>query len=88
MALQTVCHQTVSNSLPVGVIQAGVALSGQCANLLPVSDKLVFLQMDLGGILGMCLLKALCITTKCVDLIEREKTGDKIRAQNTKFLTY
>lgn len=87
MALQTVCHHTVSSFfLPVGVIQAGVALSGQSTNLLPVGDELVFLQMDLGGILGMCLLKALCITTKCVDLIEREETGDKIRAQNTKFL--
>lgn len=62
-------HQAVAGILPIGVVQAGVALSGQGANLFPVGDEFVLLQMDLGSILGMCLLQALCITTQCVYLI-------------------
>lgn len=52
----------------------GVALSGQCVDLLPVGDQLVLLQVDLGGVLGVCLLQALCIAAQFVDLIERMKT--------------
>lgn len=59
--------------LPIGVIQVGMAFSGQSANLFPVSDKFIFLQMDLRGILGMGLLQTLCITSQCVNLIEREE---------------
>lgn len=57
-----------TGSLPVGVVETGVALSGQSANLFPVGDEFVFLQMDLGGVLWMSLLQALCIATQCVDL--------------------
>lgn len=37
----------VSAILPVGVIQASMALSCESANLLPVGDKFIFLQQDL-----------------------------------------
>lgn len=47
-----------------------MALSSKSVNLFPVGDKFVLFQMDLGGILGMGLLQALCITTQCVNLME------------------
>lgn len=68
----------MSGILQIGVVQPSVALSGQSANLFPVGDEFVLLKMDLGGILGMCLLQALCITTQCVDLKEKKK-GETIR---------
>lgn len=56
-----------------------MALSSKSANLFPVGDEFVLLQMDLGGILRMRLLQALCITTQCVNLIEiKIKKGKKI----------
>lgn len=82
MAQKTVyagSKDSVCGILPVGVVQASVALSGQGANLFPIGDEFILLQMDLGGILGMCLLQALCITTQWVDLIEREEKGETIR---------
>lgn len=69
-----VCAQTaLGGVLPVGVVEAGVALRGQSADLLPVGDEFVLLQVDLGGVVGVCLLQALCISTQCVDL-RKEKT--------------
>lgn len=65
-------HQAVYGIIPVGVIEASVTLSSQSANLLPVGDEFILLQMDLGGILGIRLLQTLNIATQCVDLIERE----------------
>ncbi len=59
--------------LPVGIIEAGMALSSQSANLFPVGDEFILLQVDLGGILGMCLLQAFSITTESIDLIEGQK---------------
>lgn len=57
-----------------------MAFSSQSADLFPVGDEFILLQMDLGGILGMCLLQALSITAQCVDLIERKgKMGDTLR---------
>lgn len=50
-----------------------MALRSQSTNLFPVGDKLILLQMDLGGVLGMGLLQALCIAAQCVDLVERDE---------------
>lgn len=56
---------------PVGVVQAGVALSSQGANLLPVGHQLVFLHVDLGGVLRMRLLQTTCISTQGVHLVDK-----------------
>lgn len=45
-----------------------MTLSSQTPNALPVCDEFIFLEVDLGGILGMCLLQMLRITTERVDL--------------------
>lgn len=45
-----------------------MALSSQCADLLPVSNELVSLEMDLRGVLRVCLLQTLCFTTQSVHL--------------------
>ena len=60
--------------LPVGVVEAGVALGSQRADLLPVGDELVLLQVDLGGVLRVCLLQALCVSTQSVHLEDREQS--------------
>ncbi len=73
MALLNFYHRVVPAILPVGIIEAGMALSSQSANLFPVGDEFVLLQVDLGGILGMCLLQAFSITTESIDLIEGQK---------------
>lgn len=65
--------------LLVGVVEAGAALSSQSADLLPVGDELVLLQVDLGGILGMRLLQTLHFDTECVDLVHTSKSGEQIR---------
>lgn len=67
------CCQVVYSILQIGVFQAGVALCSQSANLFPVGDKLILLQMDLGGVLGMGLLQARRITAQCVDLVESDE---------------
>lgn len=55
-------------SLLVGVVEASVALGGQSADLLPVGDQFFLLQVDLGGILGVGLLKALHVSAQSVHL--------------------
>lgn len=69
VSLEITYHQAVYGIIPVGVIEASVTLSSQSANLLPVGDEFILLQMDLGGILGIRLLQTLNIATQCVDLI-------------------
>lgn len=65
-------YQPVSSRSPVGVIQASVAFRSQGANLLPVGNKLIFLQKDLRGVLWVRLLQTFCIAAKCVNLIQRQ----------------
>lgn len=45
-----------------------MALSSQCADLLPVSNELVSLEVDLRGVHGVGLLQALSFTTQSVHL--------------------
>lgn len=49
-----------------------MAFSCESANLLPVGDKFIFLQQNLGGVLWMCLLQTFCITAKCVNLVQQK----------------
>lgn len=60
--------RTGEEHAPVGVVEAGVTLGGQRADLLPVGDELVALQVDLGGVLGVGLLQALGLAAKSVYL--------------------
>lgn len=48
-----------------------MALCSQCADLLPVGDELVALQVDLGGVLGVGLLQALSLAAKSVYLRDK-----------------
>lgn len=59
---------------PVGVIEASVSLSRQGTDLLPVGNEFVSFQVDLSGVLGVCLLQTVCLTTKSVYL----KTGEHV----------
>lgn len=53
----------------VGVVEAGVAFSSQSSDLLPVGDQLVLFQMDLGSVLRVGLLQALCVSSQSVHLV-------------------
>lgn len=51
-----------------------MALGRQGADLLPVGDQLVLLQVDLGGVLGVRLLQTLHVSAQRVHLSRRQRT--------------
>lgn len=53
-----------------------MALGSQRADLLPVGNELVSLEVDLRGVLGVSLLQTLCFTTQSVHLNEHTHTQD------------
>ena len=55
-----------------------MALGGQRADLLPVGDELVPLQVDLRGVLGVGLLQALGLAAKSVHL-STERGEEEVR---------
>lgn len=59
--------------LLVGVVEARVALGRQGADLLPVGNQLVLLQVDLGGVLGVRLLQTLHVSAQRVHLSHRQR---------------
>lgn len=57
---------------PVWVIESSVSLSRQGTDLLPVGNEFVSFQVDLRGILGVCLLQTVCLAAKSVYLKKGE----------------
>lgn len=59
---------------PVGVIEPSMSLSCQGTDLFPVGNEFVSFQVDLRGVLGVCLLQTVCLAAKSVYL----KTGQHV----------
>lgn len=64
---------SLAGVLLVGVVEASVALGRQSADLLPVGDQLILLQVDLGGVLGVRLLQTVHVSAQRVDLSHRQR---------------
>lgn len=68
--------------LPVGVIEASMSLRCQGTDLLPVGNELISLQVNLRGILGVCLLQTVRLTAKSVYL----KTEENVYIKHTEWM--